>query len=268
MLPVFKDRDLYHFKDPVSTPSPEGIPNGIYKHGSSPEIGHYFARFNLPKRDYIFDKNGVQDQIKNEIEAVLANGNWFGHQGTPWRRGFILHGPPGTGKSAIAEHVVHWFAENHGIVVAVSTAAVDIFYAQSLLDKNKRKMIYFPEMESIDEDIWDAAAEWIDLLDNGSIMIGCTNEFDGIPNKIKYRPGRFDSRVLIDKVPKALVIKWLKAAKFTEDEQALLIRDVKNMTPAMIKELAFRNKILRLSIQDAIKTCNEEFEKGFLDNKP
>lgn len=37
----------------------------------------------------------------DEIRVWLQNESWFREKGVPWRRGWLLHGPPGTGKSTL-----------------------------------------------------------------------------------------------------------------------------------------------------------------------
>lgn len=40
-------------------------------------------------------------KIKAELQYYLDHKNWFIGKGVPWRNGFCLHGPPGTGKSEL-----------------------------------------------------------------------------------------------------------------------------------------------------------------------
>lgn len=44
--------------------------------------------------------NEVQDAIK-ELELWLTHEKWFRSKSIPWRRGWLLHGQPGTGKSTL-----------------------------------------------------------------------------------------------------------------------------------------------------------------------
>ena len=40
-------------------------------------------------------------QLVEEARFWKKNENWYTSRGIPWRRGWLLHGPPGTGKTAL-----------------------------------------------------------------------------------------------------------------------------------------------------------------------
>ncbi|MBD5657048.1 MAG: AAA family ATPase [Candidatus Eremiobacteraeota bacterium] len=44
---------------------------------------------------------GVLETIVADIESFRASRDWYRSMGIPFRRGFLLHGPPGTGKSSL-----------------------------------------------------------------------------------------------------------------------------------------------------------------------
>ena len=52
---------------------------------------------------------GRKDQIVQDVEAFLERGSWYAERGIPYRRGYLLHGAPGSGKSsfitALAGHL-------------------------------------------------------------------------------------------------------------------------------------------------------------------
>jgi len=44
---------------------------------------------------------GVLETVLEDARAFLADEQWYLEMGIPWRRGYLLHGPPGNGKSSL-----------------------------------------------------------------------------------------------------------------------------------------------------------------------
>jgi chaperone BCS1 len=52
-----------------------------------------------PFSSVVLDK-GVSESIKNDIIDFLSNRKWYFDRGIPYRRGYLLYGPPGCGKTS------------------------------------------------------------------------------------------------------------------------------------------------------------------------
>ncbi|SCV70080.1 BQ2448_1474 [Microbotryum intermedium] len=50
----------------------------------------------------VLDK-GVKEGIVADVEAFKKRGSWYFQRGIPYRRGYLLHGPPGSGKSSFIQ---------------------------------------------------------------------------------------------------------------------------------------------------------------------
>lgn len=44
--------------------------------------------------------DGVADRLVSDARLFLRSAQWYADRGIPYRRGYLLHGPPGTGKSS------------------------------------------------------------------------------------------------------------------------------------------------------------------------
>ncbi|KAI6191522.1 BCS1-like protein [Aphelenchoides bicaudatus] len=75
-------------------------------------IGPEWRKIGNPRRkrplDSVVLANGVGDKIQNDVKEFIESEKWYVQRGIPYRRGYLLHGLPGTGKtsfiSALAGH--------------------------------------------------------------------------------------------------------------------------------------------------------------------
>jgi mitochondrial chaperone BCS1 len=69
--------------------------------------GTEWRPFGSPKRkrplDSVVLEEGLAERIHADITAFLDARTWYLDRGIPYRRGYLLHGPPGTGKSSFIQ---------------------------------------------------------------------------------------------------------------------------------------------------------------------
>lgn len=66
-----------------------------------------WEKFGEPRRkrpieSVILDK-GVKERIVADVQDFLNSSKWYYDRGIPYRRGYLLHGPPGSGKSSFIQ---------------------------------------------------------------------------------------------------------------------------------------------------------------------
>ena len=69
--------------------------------------GTEWRPFGQPRRkrplDSVILDKGVKETIVDDVKDFLNSGKWYFDRGIPYRRGYLLHGPPGTGKSSFIQ---------------------------------------------------------------------------------------------------------------------------------------------------------------------
>ncbi|KAI0951552.1 hypothetical protein AcW1_008568 [Taiwanofungus camphoratus] len=47
--------------------------------------------------------DGIAERLEDDVKAFLQRRKWYEDRGIPYRRGYLLHGPPGSGKSSFIQ---------------------------------------------------------------------------------------------------------------------------------------------------------------------
>lgn len=67
------------------------------------DYSSYWRRLeNRPMRpiDTVFLRRGAREQVVADVRDFIEAESWYRKRGVPWRRGYLFHGPPGTGKTS------------------------------------------------------------------------------------------------------------------------------------------------------------------------
>ncbi|KAL5492998.1 hypothetical protein ACEPAI_4446 [Sanghuangporus weigelae] len=104
------------------------------------------SRPRRPLASVVLD-NRVKKRLIADIKEFLGSEKWYADRGIPWRRGYLLHGSPGTGKTSL----IHSLAGEFGLdiyVIALSKKALDDSTLNELISKIPPKCLAI--MEDID----------------------------------------------------------------------------------------------------------------------
>ncbi|KAK5114789.1 hypothetical protein LTR85_010102 [Meristemomyces frigidus] len=167
--------------------------------------------------DSVFLPDGVRDRLVSEVRTYLTDStkSYYSTIGVPWRRGLLLHGPPGTGKTKFTAMLA---SELNVDIYTLSLSATTIsdVVLDSLFEQLPSKCIVLLEdidsagigRESMksDKNEMRKATDSVTLsgllnaLDGewaveGRIIIMTTNHIDRIDPALK-RPGRIDRQQL------------------------------------------------------------------------
>ncbi len=186
--------------DVVSTPT---LPAGVYMIQSTPE-----GRFYFKEKEMIFeDIVGLPDMQTNRVLADI-NKFWdpktktkYDQLGLIYKRGILMHGTQGTGKSSCIFKVCEEFTKNNGVVIfnpPTSWLPIIVQQMQSV-EPDRKILVIFEEFDEYCD-----TGEFLNLLDgelqlNNIVYIATTNHIEAIPPRIKNRPSRFAQVIEIGK---------------------------------------------------------------------
>lgn len=202
----------------------------IYKGKKIDCDGRFLKLDNISWNDVVLD-DGIEEVIKSNIVDSFKMRDILKKFDLPVKRGVILHGPPGTGKTKIckclakdAEYSVLYalpadFNQDSGGIRRVTDMAKDLAPCLLIIE----------DLDWIAQHRTSGNAHFVMELMNqidgiesfGDIItLGTTNCLDELENAIKNRPGRFDRIIKIDvpteKSRKKMIKKF--TSKFVLDE--------------------------------------------------
>ena len=204
-------------------PSFPKLPPGVYSVGV--KQGHVqYHKKDIKVDDLLRFPDSQSDKILSEITSFWKKGKVFKKYGFLHRRGYLLHGPQGSGKTAIVQLVIADIVKSGGIVFlcdhpSILEMALDEFRT---IEKTRPIVCLFEDIDGIIEK--HSEGELLSLLDGETqidkvLNIATTNFPEKLNKRVVSRPRRFDRRIKVgmpsDEVRK---VYFKEKLKISDDE--------------------------------------------------
>lgn len=158
-----------------------------------------------PRRslDSVVLDDGVAERLRADIHGFFARREWYAQMGIPWRRGYLLHGPPGTGKTSIAFALAGELRLKLATLSLANAKLNDSLIADLLQRTPTRSLILIEDIDAFfaarhkqDERMQVSFSGLLNALDGvaaqeGRIVVLTTNHRDKLDPAL-IRPGRID----------------------------------------------------------------------------
>lgn len=245
------------------------IPAGIYEMRMSNQLGFHIQKQLHFSDDLIELPMSETTEIMNEIKRFWSREDVFKRYGYTQKRGILLHGPPGCGKSYLIQVLAkHLIQEMKGIVINLKDyESVELFleFAGPVIrkiEKNTPIIVIMEDIDNILEYSNSVLTKVLNMLDglkqiNKVVYIATTNYPEKLQDRISNRPSRFDRKFRIS-VPDDAVREYYIRYKLKPEDLAKIdikkwVTQTKGLSIAHIKELIISCIILDVSFEDAMK---------------
>jgi hypothetical protein len=168
-----------------------------------------FEQRELEVDDLIDFPGSLAAQVLEEIERFWTLGDRFRHYGFLHRRGYLLHGKQGSGKSSLLHLVIaRAVAKGHVAFFCESPGAFAQCVSQfRCMDPDRPMLCMFEDIDAIIRHYGDGVLlQWLDghLQVNKAVSLATTNYPERLDRRITARPRRFDRVLCIDAPDDAL----------------------------------------------------------------
>jgi AAA+ superfamily predicted ATPase len=253
----------------------------------------------------IFLPDDIMADIREDVESFLASRDTYNNDlKLPWKRGYMLIGPPGNGKTLLIRQI----AKMYGLSLIDITKTIDRTGNICMNDVTESSSIegyVYPilskptvfSMEDIDKfttyqsgsgDHADAGSlslhqvlKGLDGIEetDGAIVIATTNYAEQLPEALVNRPGRFDRIWKIDRPKEPEIVKFLQYHKMSviDGDLSYITSKLDGYSMAFVEELIkslkkrhHKNDFTKTEVDDVINRIHkhsESYKKHFKEDK-
>jgi ATP-dependent 26S proteasome regulatory subunit len=173
--------------------------------------------------DLVLDQT-VSQLVKNDYESFFARADWFRTLKLPFRRGYLLHGPPGNGKTSVIRAMLSR-PGMRGLTLNFFSPDVDDDDLEAMFERAAQCAPSIVVMEDIDRAFPKnqvsgtrskvSLQQLLNCLDgigtrDGVLVAATANEPTALDPAILKRPGRFDRVVLFPNPTAELRLLYLR----------------------------------------------------------
>lgn len=246
---------------------------GMYIVEYDRESGLHCKKSSIVSDELFIFSNSIIENLIIEVESFWDKKDLFKSNNLIHKRGIILEGPQGTGKSSIISLLSEKVVNRGGIVFIVNNSN-DLNLYINFLKNNFRLIEPDTPIITIIEDLDKYAEDKVilDFLDGKTnidhhLVITTTNNSKKIPDTF-LRPSRIDLRILVSFPNYDIRKEFLLKKGFLEGEELdYILQNTDSFSLADLKELYISTSILGYSISDAIdKIKNPKEKKDYLSS--
>lgn len=219
------------------------LPAGVY------ELQHAQGRWFFKARTISKDKllvlpDSRSEEVVNEIERFWNLKDRFKKYGLVHKRGFLLWGPPGSGKTCTVTLVMDKLVKKGGIAILCSEPGVTSMLLASLreIEPERPVTVVLEDIDAIIEKNDESAV--LNLLDgeksiSNVVFLATTNYPEKLDGRVTNRPSRFDRVVKIGMPNDAARRIYLESRQLdlSPEEIGRWVEASKGFSIAHIKEL-------------------------------
>lgn len=251
-----------------------GLPAGIYQPFSTP--GSWGLERMKISSDEIFElPDMATGKVLAEAETFWNNEARYRKHNLLYKRGMLLHGPPGSGKTVTVKLLMNKLVAKGGVVILVFNVGLATMCLKALraVEPNRNLICIFEDIDEIMSANGESAL--LSMLDGENnvdrvMNLATTNYPERLGARIINRPSRFDRREKIG-MPSAesrrMYLTKTTHGDLSSKNLEQWVKDTDEMSIAHLRELVAAVYCLDQPYEDVIKRLGEMADKVKVDDE-
>lgn len=245
----------------------EAAPAGVYQIRASDRHGLYMKKQKIVLTDNLLELPITESQeIISDIEKFWEMRDGFRKYKMVYKRGILMHGPPGCGKSYLIQNIISKIVARDGICFTLQDSEdvglyLDFIYMFRDVEPDRPIVVVIEDIDNVVQQSRSVLSGLLNVLDgvnqiDNVVYIATTNYPELLQERLANRPSRFDRKYEI-KYPNAKVRAFFIKNKLHPEDLAKInlkewVTKTKGLSLSHIKELVVSTMIFNKQLDEVL----------------
>jgi len=252
------------------------VPAGVYEIGWNGNMGTHTLKKQPFKTDELYHLPSPEiTDILQDIESFWNRADKYKQYNFVHKRGILMYGDPGCGKSGIIQLISQQLIKRDGIVINVKdeedverfTSFIGTFRK---VEPNRPLVVLLEDIDSIASENRYQTARLLNILDGvkqieGVVYIATTNYPEKLQERITNRPSRFDRRYKVEAPSEEIRRAYIQHKLNEEDVKDIdideWVKRTEGMSLSHLKEVVISVIVMGRTFEETMNNLEELAER-------